>query len=174
MLEPMRSSAPAALAGLAAAAYLVCASPASAAAQPCRGPMLTGSFKAIPGSAGAGNIVYRLRLRNTSHITCFVSGIPKLQLLDRAGKKLPTHTIFDGPPGALTAIVVPLAHGAAATLTARFSPDVPGPGETGRICEKTSVKLRVALPGGAVTVPISPPTPVCEHGQLQLRVFTAA
>ena len=138
--------------------------------------MLSGSFNAIPGSEGAGNIVYRLRIRNRSQATCFVSGIPKLQLLDRNGRKLPTKGIFDGPAGTLTAIVVPLAHGASASLTARFSPDVPGPGEPVTTpCEKTAYKLRVTPSGGGtVTVPVSPPTPACEHGTLQLRTFTGA
>ncbi len=149
---------------------------ASGAATPCKGSMLSGSFKAVRNSEGAGNIVYRLRLVNTSRSTCFVTGIPGLQLLDKTGKKLPTKTIFDGKPGTLTAIVVPLAHGAAASLTARFSPDVPGPGEPQtKACEKTAYKLQVKPSGGgATTVAISPPTPVCEHGTLQVRVLTGA
>ena len=32
----------------------------------CKGSQLTGSFAAVPGSAGAGNISYRLRLKNVS------------------------------------------------------------------------------------------------------------
>src|SRR5437763_86023 len=41
---------------------------------PCKGADLTGSFGVSPGSAGAGNIVYVLRLRNASHAMCFVTG----------------------------------------------------------------------------------------------------
>jgi len=136
--------------------------------------MLAGSFKVIPGSEGAGNIVYRLRLQNTSAATCFVTGVPGFQLLGKNGKKLPTKGLFSGKPGTLTAIVVPLKHGATATLTARFSPDIPGPGEPVQgACEKTAYKLRVTpTAGGTVTVPISPPTPVCEHGTLQVTVLT--
>ena len=137
--------------------------------------MLTGTFKVIPDSPGAGNIVYRLRVKNSSKATCGVTGIPGLTLLDAAGKKLPTHARFSGMPGTLSAVLVTLKPGATATLTARFSPDVPGPGEpvSGRACERTAYKLRVAPSGGgSVVVPITPATPVCEHGGLQISVFT--
>jgi hypothetical protein len=148
---------------------------AGAVLQPCKGSQLTGSFRVIPGSAGAGNIVYRLRVVNPTSQSCFVTGIPTLTLLDNAGYKLPTKSTFSGPPGTLAAVIVPLGKGKAASLTARFSPDIPGPGEqTTGPCEKTAYKLRVAPSGGAsLVVPIAAPTPVCEHGSLQLTVFTA-
>jgi hypothetical protein len=145
------------------------------AATPCTGAMLTGTFKVIPGSAGAGNIVYRLRIASNGQAACFVTGLPGVTLLDAHGRKLPTKYLFAGQPGTLTAVMVQLAPGSgAATLTARFSPDIPGPGEpvSGRRCEPTAYKLRVAPSGGgSVVVPISPPTPVCEHGTLQLTSF---
>lgn len=141
----------------------------------CTGAMLAGTFKVIPNSAGAGNIVYRLRVRNSSNTVCGVTGLPTLTLLDSAGKKLPTNSRFSGMPGALSAIFVPLKPGGTATLTARFSPDIPGPGEpvSGRACERIAYKLRVAPSGGgSAVVPITPATPVCEHGSLQIGVFT--
>jgi len=64
-----------------------------------------------------------------------------------------------------------------AALTARFSPDIPGPGEpqTGRACEPTATKLRVVVSGGGTLLaPISPPTPVCEHGSLQVTNLVAS
>ncbi len=73
--------------------------------------MLAGTFKGIRGSAGAGNIVYRLRVTNTSKQACFVTGIPGLTLLDRSGHKLPTKATFGGRPGTLAAVVAPLAPG---------------------------------------------------------------
>ncbi len=141
----------------------------------CTGAMLTGTFKAVPGSAGAGNIVYRLTVKNTSSAECGVTGLPGLQLLGKTGKKLPTRTRFNGMPGTLTAVLVPLQPGGTASLTARFSPDVPGVGEQHPgACEATASKLRVTpSAGGTATVAITPPTPVCEKGQLQLTVFTA-
>jgi hypothetical protein len=170
----MKTRAIAAAAALIGCCALVQLSPALGAAVPCSGAMLGGSFKAIPNSEGAGNIVYRLRLTNVSSETCFVTGIPGLQLLGKTGNKLPTKAIFSGKPGTLTAIVVPLKHGATASLTARFSPDIPGPGEPVKSpCEKTSYKLRVSSSGGGkTTVAISPPTPVCEHGSLQVTTLT--
>jgi Protein of unknown function (DUF4232) len=163
---------------LAAAAFAVFAPLSSARPKTmslCTGGMLTGTFKVIPNSPGAGNIVYRLRLKNSSRATCGVTGLPALTLLDAAGRKLPTHARFSGTPGTLSAVLVTLKPGATATLTARFSPDVPGPGEpvSGRACERTAYKLRVAPSGGgSAVVPISPATPVCEHGGLQITVFT--
>jgi hypothetical protein len=138
--------------------------------------MLTGKFTAVPNSPGAGNIVYRLRVTNSSKQGCFVTGIPSLTLLDRLGHKLATKARFGGRPGTLAAVVAPLAPGAAATLTARFSPDIRGIGEpVSRACEPTAYRLRVAPSGGgAVVVAVSPPTPVCGHGSMALTVFVTA
>jgi hypothetical protein len=112
---------------------------------------------------------------NTTTGRCFLTGIPRLRLLDHAGHTLPTNAVFGGRPGTLTAVIVPIGEGQAGTLTARFSPDVPGPGEqTSGPCEKTAARLLVAPSGGgSFTVPIAPATPVCEHGSMQLSVFTA-
>lgn len=152
------------------------ASARSSAVAPCSGSMLGGSFAVEAGSAGAGNIVYTLRLQERGTGACFVSGIPGLTLLGAHGRSLPTHRLFVGPGGSLTAVVVVVGGGTrAATLTARFSPDVPGPGEPQtRACEPTATRLRVAFSGGSLVVPVSPPTPVCEHGTLQLTAFRAA
>jgi hypothetical protein len=163
--------------GLSAVVLLVFAAPVSAANRAtaaCTGSMLTGTFEVIPGSAGAGNIVYRLRLSDSSSRACFVTGLPRVTLLDTHGRKLPTRASSAGRPGRLTAIMVPLTSGRSATLTARFSPDVPGQGEpvSARQCEPTAYRLRVSPSGGgAVVVPATPPTPVCEHGSLQLTSF---
>jgi hypothetical protein len=141
-------------------------------ASPCTGADLTGTFAAVPGSAGAGNIVYALRLRNGSAAACTVTGIPGITLLDRRGKKLPTHP-FPAHPGALTAVLVTLAPGK--TATARFSPDVPGTGEpvSGRRCESVAYSLLVRPNGGGtLRAPIRPATPVCEHGGMSWSVLT--
>ena len=139
----------------------------------CRGGSLRGAFTVVPGSAGAGNIVYRLTLRNASARTCFVTGIPRLQLLTRAGERVPTHARA-ADPGALSAVQVTLRPGRSAATTARFSPDVPGPGEqTPGRCEPIAYKLRVTpTGGGSAVVPVRPPTPVCEHGTLTLPALS--
>lgn len=140
---------------------------------PCTGAQLAGTFRVERGSAGAGNIVYDLTLRNRSTRSCFVTGTPRVTLLDKRGRPQKTH-ILPAHPGAQTAVLVTLAPGGKTTATARFSPDVPGIGEghVGR-CEPTSYTLLVTPNGGGhVRVPIKPPTPVCEHGQLQLSVYT--
>src|SRR5262245_27736032 len=104
----------------------------------CKGSQLSGTFAAVPNSAGAGNIVYKLALKNVSSTTCALTGLPQGQLLGKTGKRLPTH-IIAGQPGALTAILVRLAPGKKAFATARFSPDIPGTGEpTSGPCEAKS------------------------------------
>ena len=142
-------------------------------APPCTGAHLSGTFKVVPGSPGAGNIVYALRVKNTSTRACFVSGTPVVTLLDRRGRKLATHT-FPVQPGAGTAVLVTLAPGTSARATARFSPDVPGTGEQIKgPCEPTSYWLRVTPNGGGtLRTPVQPPTPVCEHGGMTWSVFT--
>jgi hypothetical protein len=141
----------------------------------CAGSALTGTFSTVPGSAGAGNILYLLALRNRSARACAATGLPQLQLLGRYGRRLPTH-VRAARPGIATAVLVTLRPGAYTSVTARFSPDVPGPGEpvAGRQCEPTAYKLRVAARGGGSTVvPIVKPTPVCEHGSLSVSVYVA-
>ena len=139
----------------------------------CKGSALTGRFTVVVGSAGAGNIVYALVLKNRSGRTCAVSGLPRLTLLGKQGKALPTHVVADAP-NQLTAVLVRLAPGRSARATARFSPDVPGKGEPtrGNRCEPTAYHAAVHAPGrGTAIVAVSPPTPVCEHGQLQFRAY---
>jgi hypothetical protein len=141
---------------------------------PCKGGALRGAFTVIRGSAAAGSISYRLRLRNASSGACFVSGIPGLRLLGRNGSPLPTH-VSPANRGALTAVKVVLRPGKSATTTARFSPDVPGPGEgTVAQCEPTAYRLRVTPNGGgSLVAAVTPPTPVCSHGALVVRALSA-
>jgi hypothetical protein len=141
----------------------------------CTGSQLTGAFAVVPGSAGAGNIVYRLILRNRSATTCAVSGLPNVTLRGGHGKKLPTH-VRAAMANQLTAVLVRLSHGGAASANARFSPDIPGPGEQTRgACESRAYTLAVHAPGGGTTVvAVTPPTSVCEHGQLQFGAYATA
>jgi len=131
----------------------------------------------IPGSAGAGNIVYSLRMRLVSGRTCFVYGVPRLQLLDRLRRPLPTKVTRAVRPG-LMALRVLLRPGHGTRASARFSPDIPGPGEpqAGAQCERRSYYVRVTPPpgGGTFLAPVRPPTPVCEHGSLSVSVMSPA
>jgi Protein of unknown function (DUF4232) len=134
----------------------------------CAGAQLTGTFNVVRGSAGAGNITYKLVLKNVSTHMCTLTGLPQGRLLGKTAKALPTH-VRAASPGMLTAILVRLAPGKTTFATARFSPDVPGTGEptAGRKCEPTAWWFRVTGQGGGTTkVKLGPPTPVCEHGQL--------
>jgi hypothetical protein len=140
----------------------------------CSGAQLKGSFSVVRGSAGAGNITYKLVLKNASSRMCTLTGLPQGRLLGKTGKALPTH-VKAAFPGALTAILVRLAPRATTFATARFSPDVPGIGEpaAGRKCEPTAWSFRVTGQGGGTTrVKLAPPTPVCEHGQLQFSAYS--
>lgn len=147
--------------------------PATASA-PCAAGSLTGSFDEVPGSAGAGQIVYKLTLTNTGSTPCFVSGIPQVQLLGTTGKALPTSASA-AQPGTATAAKVSLRHGDSAGAEAQFSPDVTGTGDaTSGQCEPTATVLRVtAQGGGTLDAPIQPPTPVCERGSLHFKNFSS-
>ena len=157
-----------------AAGVLAGSGAARTAAGPCSGADLGGRFTVVRGSAGAGQITYALRLTNTSHSACWVSGIPRLRLLGAKGGALPT-AVSAARPGEATAAKIVLAPGRSARADARFSPDVPGPGEqTPGACEPTAHRLRVTIGGRSVVVPVSPPTPVCEHGALSMSLLRAA
>ena len=164
---------PAAVVGAVAAVGI--ASGASRSEPPCVARQLAGTFSAVPGSAGAGSISYVLRLRNVSQTNCFVSGIPQVRLVGKAGKPLPTR-VRPSHPGALTAVRVVVAPYGYAAATARFSPDVPGVGEGGPgPCEVPAYRARVVPPpgGGTLVVPLKPPTPVCEKGTMLFSAFVA-
>ena len=140
-------------------------------AAPCTGGQLSGTFALVPGSAGAGHIAYVLTLTNTSQSRCSVSGVPHAVLVGSDGSSLPTQ--ITEPSGGGKEVV--LAPEASAKAAARFSPDVPSPGDkqTGA-CQPKAYTLRVTAKGGGTTdVAIQPPTSVCEQGQLQFEPFSS-
>jgi hypothetical protein len=146
--------------------------PASATA--CTGDAMSGSFTVVRGSAGAGQISYRLSVKNESPVACYVSGLPNVQLLDQAGHDLPTNA-QPAQPGQATAARIVVQPGASAMSDARFSPDVPGGSEqTDGPCEPKAYTLRVSFAGAPLDAPVTPPTPVCERGTLSFSLFSAA
>jgi len=138
----------------------------------CTAQDLEASFKVVPGSAGAGNIVYALVVTNRSAATCTVRGLPSVGLLSRNRKALPTHVISAMTPEPKPPLVA-LHRGASARATARFSPDVPGVGEgaAGKPCEPVASWLLLRAGGASTRVAITPPTSVCEHGRLQFTAY---
>jgi hypothetical protein len=83
---------------------------AATGATACTGDSMTGLFTAIPGSAGAGNIGYRLHVTNASPVACFVSGLPNAQLISTTGNDLPTNVV-PAQPGQATAARIVLQPG---------------------------------------------------------------
>jgi uncharacterized protein DUF4232 len=155
------------------AAVAAAAAPAARALDPrCAGEQLHGTFAVVPGSAGAGNIVYKLVLKNVSSAPCTVTGLPQGQLLGRTHNPLPTH-VRAANPGALAAVLVTLLPGQSTVATARFSPDVAGTGDSmSRRCQPVSYWFRVRGQGGGITVvPVKPPTSVCERGTLSFSAY---
>ena len=128
----------------------------------CTGSDVTATFDAVPGSQGAGNIVYALKLTNSSSSPCELA-ITAFQLLDASGNDVPTNTT---PPRGTTLLAASESVG----YHARFSPDVNGTGDnTNGQCQPTSATLRITLAGGGtVDAPIQPPTSVCEQGSMNL------
>jgi len=142
----------------------------TASSGPCTGEQLSGTFVLVPGSAGAGQIEYALTLTNTSHGACYVRGIPKVTLLDASAAALPTHVTAAGSGAPARVVLEP---GAAAVAHARFSPDVPGQGDSqSGACQPQAHTLQVTPNGGGVTdAAIRPPTSVCERGTLNFEAF---
>jgi hypothetical protein len=142
-------------------------------AKPCTGDQLAGSFALVPGSAGAGQIVYALTLKNTSSRPCSLRGIPSGTLLGATGAALPTHITAAGAGGAKRVVLQP---GASAVAQARFSPTVPGQGDSqSGTCQPTAHTLQLTAAGGGVTdAAIKPPTSVCEQGSLNFEAFDYA
>jgi hypothetical protein len=142
------------------------------AANACTGDAMSGTFKVVPGSAGAGTIVYRLRVTNTSPVACYVSGLPDVQLRGSNGADLPTQVVPE-QQGQDTSARITLQPNASASADARFSPDVNGTGDsTSGQCQPKAVTMRVGFGGAPLDVDVSPPTPVCERGQLQFKIFS--
>jgi len=146
---------------------------AGSSAKPCTGDQLAGSFALVPGSAGAGQIVYALTLKNTSSRPCALRGIPRGTLLGATGAALPTH-ITAASAGRTTRVV--LQPGASAVAQARFSPTVPGQGDSqSGTCQPMAHTLQLTAAGGGVTdAAIKPPTSVCEQGSLNFEAFDYA
>jgi hypothetical protein len=142
----------------------------AASATPCTGEQLSGTFVLVPGSAGAGQIEYALTLTNTSHTACYVRGVPKATLLNASAAALPTHVT---PAGGGAPTRVMLEAGASAVAHARFSPDVPGPGDSqSGECQPQAHTLQVSPNGGGVTdAAIKPSTSVCERGTLNFEAL---
>ena len=141
-------------------------------AKPCEGGQLTGTFALLPGSAGAGQIEYALTVKNTGS-PCSLRGIPRATLLGVSGAALPTHVRAAGTGGARRVV---LQHGASAVADARFSPSVPGEGDSqSGICQPTAHTLQVTPTGGGLMdAAIKPPTSVCEQGTLEFEAFDYA
>jgi hypothetical protein len=139
-------------------------------AKPCTGEQLSGTFVLVPGSAGAGQIEYALTLTNTSQATCYVRGVPRATLLGVSAGALPTHVTAAGGGGPTQVVLEP---GASAVAHARFSPDVPGEGDSqSGACQPQAHTLQVSPNGGGVTdAAVRPATSVCERGTLNFETL---
>jgi len=104
---------------------------------------------------------------------CSLRGIPRATLLGVSGAALPTHVRAAGTGGARRVV---LQHGASAVADARFSPSVPGEGDSqSGICQPTAHTLQVTPTGGGLMdAAIKPPTSVCEQGTLEFEAFDYA
>jgi uncharacterized protein DUF4232 len=141
-------------------------------AKPCTGGQLAGNFSLVPGSAGAGQIVYALTLKNTSSSPCSLRGIPHATLLGATGAALPTHVTAGGAGGTRRVVLQP---GASAVAQARFSATVAGQGDSqSGTCQPEAHTLQVTAGGGATDAAIKPPTSVCEQGTLNFESFDYA
>lgn len=131
----------------------------------CTASDLTGTFRVIEGSEGAGNIVYTLRATNASQAACTVSGFPTIHFLTSGGTAMPSK---QGNSDAHVAVVT-LQPGDTATSQVRFSPGV-DPCDSG-----TAVTIRTTLPDGTTfDTKIDPATKLCGAGSLQPSPWAGA
>ena len=155
---------------LATAAAIIVPSTSALVLPGCKASQLAASMSVIKGSAGAGNIGYKLALKNHGG-ACNLGNHPVLKLLKGNGAKLPTHVTWSGAAGLVT-----IGSGHSATARLRFSPDIPGRGEPGKgPCEPTAHYIGVilsALGHGNLAGAVKPPTSVCEHGAIQAQSLT--
>lgn len=138
---------------------------AAAAGTLCVASDLTGTFQVLQGSAGAGNIVYTLKVTNASQGSCSVKGIPGLDVLDANGHAMDIRVSASPERQPL----VTLQPGASARSQIRFSPDV-DPCLAG-----TATTLRVTMPNeSTLDVKFDPATKLCGAGSFQPAPFTGA
>ncbi len=156
------------------AAHLAATTLPPGPAQPsaCRqADMTVATWKGVPGSSGAGHVEADIAFQNTSSHDCTVTGFPRVTLYDAAQHILPT-TVTNSEPALASPLTV--APGAWIHSELRYSPDIPGPGEsqTGP-CEPLASYALVRLPGDTAFahVPLDVPTTVCEQGALVARPF---
>jgi hypothetical protein len=134
---------------------------------------LRGSFSIAPNSAGAGSVVANVTLHNVSQQDCWVGGYPGMLLLGSSRQALPTNVARENT---VTPRRVTLMPGGYASASARFSPDVPGTGDSQNgACQPTSHYVEITPPDNTTHLVVSadPATSVCERGTLQTTVFVA-
>jgi hypothetical protein len=141
--------------------------------QRCHTTDLSGSFTIVPDSAAAGNVSANITLKNISNHACWVYGYPGMLLLGSSHQALPTDVVRDHAASARRVTLIP---NGSATASARFSPDVPGSGDSqSGSCQPVSHYVEITPPDETthLVVSVRPATSVCERGTLQTSVFIA-
>lgn len=163
MTKFLRRGVPVCAAALVVVAAIAATS-ASGSVQQCSAQHLSAKMTLIKGSFGAGNVSYKLSVKNNGPGSCIMSTYPGLKLVSATGKALPTRV---KPTQKAKTNVIPA--GQTATAKLRFSPDIPGPGEpTHGACEPKAAKIVVSLNPTTVRGPINPPTSVCQKGLMTM------
>jgi hypothetical protein len=136
----------------------------------CTAKTLSG--KVDQGDAGAGQRYAKFVVTNTGTAPCTVNGYSGFQLLDGAGKPIPTTTERKPDPAPSP---VTLAPGAAAAANLHWSVIAQqGESETGP-CQPEAVSAQAIPPDE--TEPITVPWgvgPVCGGGKIEISAFYAA
>lgn len=150
------------------------ASPESSAARPpqssverCHTSMLTGSLQEP--EAGAGQRYAQLVLRNSSNETCTIYGYGGLQLVDEAGRPLPTKMERTPNPGPS---LITLDPGETASATLHWTA-VPHEGEpTDAPCQPTPARAQVIPPDETDPLTITwNAGPVCGFGSIDNSAY---
>ncbi|WP_433267990.1 DUF4232 domain-containing protein [Actinosynnema sp. CS-041913] len=136
----------------------------------CTAASLTG--KVEPTEAGAGNRYGRFVVTNTGSSPCTLNGYSGLQLLDAAGRPVPTNLVRTQDPGPSP---VTLAPDASAAANLRWTVVPSGDEPVDRPCEPDAVTAAAIPPDETQPMSLAWGVgPVCGGGKIEISAFYAA
>lgn len=122
--------------------------------------------------AGAGNRYAVLSLTNTGTSPCVIFGYGGVQLLDAAGKPVPTRQVRDPQHKPLRVLLQP---GGAADSTLHWSVVPSGSESTTGACQPTAAALLVTPPDETEPLKIAWNSgPVCQQGRIDQGAYAPA
>ncbi|GAA2680907.1 MULTISPECIES: DUF4232 domain-containing protein [Actinosynnema] len=136
----------------------------------CTAASLAGRFQ--PTDAGAGNRYGTFVVTNTGDRPCTLTGYSGLQLLDAAGRPVPTDLVRTGTPGPEPVVVEP---GASASANLRWTVVPTGDEPVEGPCEPQPASAAAIPPDETQPLTVTwVAGPVCGGGKIEISAFYAA